>query len=73
MVEKIKMDVDRLLFVLSEKKFPINFATLELFFNFETKCSLLYVRSFLSSSLFSKFWKENCMYFKHKHVETWNQ
>ena len=41
MVEKIKTDVDGLLFVLTVKKnFPIYFAKFELFFNLDTKSSL---------------------------------
>ena len=41
MIEKIKTNVDRLLLVLiKEKKFPIYFAKIKLFFIFETKRSL---------------------------------
>ena len=51
MVEKIKMNVERLFLVLViETNFLINLAKFD-----------------------SKFWKQNPMYFGHKHVETKNQ
>ena len=41
MMEKIKTEVDRLLLVLTIKRiFPIYFAKIDLFFNFESKSSL---------------------------------
>ena len=69
MVEKIKTEVDRVLLVLNMKKnFPIYFTKIELFLNFETESSLsIPVLPYIP---FFKFWKENFIYFKHKHVET---
>ena len=67
MAEQIKTDVDTLLLVLIMKtNFPIYFAKIELFFNFETKRGL---SASVSSLTFPKFWKRNFMHFGHKHVE----
>ena len=69
MVEKIKADVDILLFVLTVKKsFLIYFAKIELSFNFETKSSL-FTSVFIFSTI-SQIVKKNFMYFRHKHVDT---
>ena len=69
MVEKMKTDVDRLLLILiMGKKFPKYFVKLN-FFLF-LKPNLVYLHSFLASPQFSKFLKQNFMYFRHKHVET---
>ena len=65
MAEKIKMDVDRLLLILIMKtKFPIYFAKIELFSNFETKSSLstsVFIFSAISQILkttFYVFWTQ---------------
>ena len=69
MVEKIKTDVDELLLVLTMKnKFLIYFAKIELFSISYPK--VVYLRPFLSSRTFPKFWKQNLMYFGHKDVKT---
>ena len=47
--------------------FAIYFTKLELFIFSEPK--VVYLRPFLSSLPFKKFWKENLMYFGLKHVE----
>ena len=67
MSEKIKVDVDRLLLVLIIKTtFPIYFAKIELFFNFETQSSLsTFVLIFfnISEILETKFyalWTQTC-------------
>ena len=41
-------------------------------FNFYSfsKANVVYLRSFLTSLQLSKFWKQNFMYFGHRHVET---
>ena len=57
MAEKIKTGVGRLLLVSKLKKSLI----------LEKYCGK---RPFLSSLPFSKFWKQNFIYFGHKHVET---
>ena len=69
MVEKLKTNVDRLLLVLiMEQKFPKYFVKLD-FFSF-LKPNVVYLRPFLNSLQFPKFWEQNFMYFGHKHVET---
>ena len=69
MVEKITTDVDRLLLVLiMEKKCPKYFVKLN-FFPF-LKPNVVYLRPFLTSLQFPKFWKQNLMHFGHKHLET---
>ena len=68
MVEKMKTEVDRLLFVLIIRKNPKYFVKPN-FFSF-LKSNVVYLRPFLSSLPFPKFWKKNFMYFEHKHVET---
>ena len=35
-----------------------------------SKPEVAYLGPFLSSPSFSKFWKQNCMYFRHKNLET---
>ena len=71
MVEKMETDADKLFFVLIIKlNILIYIAKIEPFFQFGTKSSL---RLFLYSVPLSKFWKNLFMYFRHKHVETWNQ
>ena len=52
----------------NEKNVPMYFAKIELFSI--SKLKLMYLRPFLSSLRFPKFWKQNFMYFGHKHVET---
>ena len=70
MLEKIKMEVDRLLLVLIMKiNFPTYFAEIELFFNFETKISLS-TSVFIFSITIPKFRKQMFIHFVHKHVET---
>ena len=69
MVEKIKMDVNRLLFVLKvKKKFPIYFAKIELFTKFKIKTSLsasIFIFSTIITILKRKFYV-----LRNKHVET---
>ena len=68
-VEKVKTDVDSLRFVLiMEQKFPKYFVKLN-FFSF-LKPNVVYLLPFLTFLQFPKFWKQNFMYFGHKHVET---
>ena len=45
-----------------------------LYINFSliSKPKVVYLRTFLSSLTFPKFWKQNFMYYGHKHVETSN-
>ena len=62
MVQKIETDVDKLLLVLKmNKNFPIYITKIQLLLYFETK--VVYVRPFLSSLPFTRFWKENFIYF----------
>ena len=62
------MDVNRLLLVLiMKKKFLIHFAKIELLI---LKLKVVYLRPFLSYLPLPKFFKQNFMYFGHKHVET---
>ena len=62
-VEKIKLDIDRLLLVTKMKKSSIlTKYTEKLFYIIKTKI--------LSSLPFLKLWKHRFMYFRHKHVET---
>ena len=69
MLEKMKTDVDRLLLILTlEKTFPKYFVWLN-FVSFP-KPDVVYLRPFLTSLQFPKFWKQNFMFFGHKHVET---
>ena len=67
MVEKIKTNVGRLLLVLIMKtNFPIYFAKIELFFNFETKCTLstsVFIfpnTSKILETTFYVFWTQTC-------------
>ena len=70
MAEEIKTDVDRLLLVLIMKiNLLIYFVELTFFFHFR-KPKIVYLRQFLSSLPFPKFWKQNFMYFEHKHAGT---
>ena len=70
MLDKIKTDVDRLLLILiMKKKFVDIFCEIELFFSFSIS-KVVYLRPFLFYLPFPKFWKQNFMYFAHKHVET---
>ena len=69
MVEKIKTDFDRLFLVLIMKtNFPIYFAKIQFFFNFETKSSLS-TSDFIFSNIF-EILETNIMHFGYKHVET---
>ena len=70
MVDKMKTDVDWLLLVSKMKK-KVQFHQIyqPIFFSL-SKPKVVYLRPFLSSLLFSKLWKQNVMYFAHKHVET---
>ena len=64
-----KLCLDRLLLVMiMEKEFQKYFSKLN-FFSF-SKVNVVYLRSFLISLQCPKFWKQNFMYFVHKHVET---
>ena len=72
MVDKIQMDVDRLLLVLIMKK-NFRYILPKLDFFSISKPKVVYLRPFLSSLPFSKFGKENFMYFRNKRVKTWNQ
>ena len=69
MVDKIKTDVDRLLLVSKMKKSSISQNISTNFFSL-LKPKVVYLRPFLSYLPFSKFWKQNFMYFGYKHVET---
>ena len=67
MAEKIRIEVDRILWVLIVKtNFPIYFAKIELFFNFETKSSLsksVFIISNIPEILEPKFyvlWTQTC-------------
>ena len=68
MVDKIKTDVDRLLLVSKMKKSPISQNITTNFFSL-SKPKVAYLRPFLSLP-FTKFWKQNFVYFEHKHIET---
>ena len=68
MVEKIKTDLDILLVLKMKKK--VRYILTKLNFFSISKPKLVYLRLFLSSLPFPKFWKENFMYFSRKHVET---
>ena len=61
LAENIKTDVDRLLLFLTIKQnFPIYFAKIELFFNFETKSSLptsVFIFSTISQIFKRKFYE----------------
>ena len=76
MVEKIKTDVDRPLLVLKMKT-KFRYILLKVnFFKFRNQnlsTKPIYLLSFFPSLTFPKFWKQNFMYFGHKHVETLNQ
>ena len=67
MLEKIKKEVSRLLLVLKLKKISISVKYIGIFFLL-TKPKVVYLSPFLFSSLFLKFWKQNFMYFEHKHA-----
>ena len=68
MAEQIKIDADRLLLVLIMKKnLLINFVKLK-FASF-LKPKVVYLRPFSSYVTILKFWKQNFMYFGHKHLE----
>ena len=69
MVEKRKADVDTLLMVLKLKKSSILSKYIGHFFSF-LKPKVVYLRPFLSSLSFPKFWKQKLTYFGHKHVAT---
>ena len=67
MIEKIKTYANRLLlFLIMKKKFSIYFSKIELFSI--SKPKVVYQSPFLSSLPFFKFWKENFIYFRDKHV-----
>ena len=67
MVEKIKMDVDRLLLVSKLKK-GFRYILLKLDFFSTSNSKVVHLRPFLSSLSFTKFQKQNFVYFRHKHV-----
>ena len=69
MAEKIKTDVNRLLMVSKMKKSSISQNILTNFCLWSIP-KVVYLRPFLSSLPFSKFWKNFFMYCAHKHVET---
>ena len=69
MVENMKTDIDRLLLVSKLIKSSILLKYIGNFFSFSNP-KVVYIRPFLSSLPFPKFWKENFMYFSHKRVET---
>ena len=72
MVEKMKIDVDRLpLVLIMKKKFPTYFAKIELFSILKPK--VVHLGPFLSFLTLLKFWKQNFMYFGRKHGETLNK
>ena len=68
MVEKIQTDVDRLILVLKLKKCWIIARYIGTFFLL-SKPKVVYLRLFLSSLTFPTFWKQNFVYFGHKHIE----
>ena len=69
MVDKIKTDVDTLHLVSKMKKSSISKNISTIFFSL-SKPKVVYLRPFLSSLPFPNFFKQNFMYFAHKHVET---
>ena len=69
MVDEIKTEVDRLLLVSKLKKSSISQNISTNFFSLSSP-KVVYLRPFLSSLPFPNFWKQNFMYFAHKHVET---
>ena len=69
MVEKIKMDVGRLLLVLPIKK-NFRYILLKLNFYSISKPKVVYLHPFSFYLPFSKFYKGNFMYLRHGHVDT---